>query len=592
MPEVDYGPDNLVRSEFREGMRVDWDVPIRMDDGITLRANVYRPDDDGKYPVIMTHGPYGKDLSWQEGYATTWELFSNEHPDAIKGSTNIHQSWEVVDPELWVPDGYVIIRIDSRGAGRSPGVIDTRSPRETEDFRQCIEWAGAQVWSNGKVGLNGISYYAINQWFVAALKPKHLAAMCIWEGAGDYYRDSTHQGGILSTFVTNWYDMQVASVQHGLGENGKSSAANGELVCGPATLKPEELRANRIDLGGRIKAEALDGPWYRERSADFSKVDVPFISAANWGGQGLHPRGNFNGFVQSPSSQKWLEAHGLEHWTEFYTPYGRELQKRFFGHFLKGEDTGWDQQPRVQLKVRHPGDRFEVRGEDEWPLARTQWTRAYLDAATMTLSEGAVPTESGAHAYDGMGDGATFFLPAWNEAREITGPLAATLFIESETTDADLFLVLRLFSGDMREVCFKGTLDPNTPLAQGWLRASHRKLDPAKSQPWQPWHTHDAVEPLKPGQVTQLDIEIWPTCIVVPPGHRVALTIRGRDYENPWATTHKLSNMKNVFRGCGPFLHDDPDDRPAGVFGGRVTIHTGPDHPSHVLLPFIPPKAA
>jgi predicted acyl esterase len=590
MPEVDYGPDNLVRSEFREGMRVDWDVPIRMDDGVTLRANVYRPDDDGKYPVIMTHGPYGKDLSWQEGYSTTWELFSSEHPDAIEGSTNIHQSWEVVDPELWVPDGYVIIRIDSRGAGRSPGVIDTRSPRETEDFRQCIEWAGEQVWSNGKVGLNGISYYAINQWFVAALKPKYLSAMCIWEGAGDYYRDSTHQGGILSTFVTNWYDMQVASVQHGLGENGKQSAANGEWVCGPATLGQDELKANRIDLGGKIKSEALDGPWYRERSADFSKVDVPFISAANWGGQGLHPRGNFNGFVQASGEQKWLEAHGLEHWTEFYTPYGRELQKRFFGHFLKGEDTGWDAQPRVQLKVRHPGDRFEVRGEEEWPLARTEWTKAYLDPATMTLAEGAVPAEAGSHGYDGMGDGATFFLPAWDEAREITGPMAAKLFVSSETADADFFLVVRLFTADMREVCFKGTLDPNTPLAQGWLRASHRKLDAAKSQPWQPWHTHDAVEPLTPGEIYELDIEIWPTCIVVPPGYRIALTVRGRDYENPWETTHKLSNMKNVFRGCGPFLHDDPDDRPADVFGGRVTIHTGADHPSHLLIPFVPPK--
>jgi putative CocE/NonD family hydrolase len=587
MPTVDYGLDDLLRSEYREGMRVDWDVPIHMDDGLTLRCNVYRPDDEGKYPVIMTLGPYGKDLSWQEGYKTTWDLLSDEHPEVLEGSTNLHQSWEVIDPEKWVPDGYVVIRIDSRGAGRSPGIIDTRCPREIEDFKQCIEWAGIQPWSNGKVGLNGISYYAIIQWFVAALKPKHLVAMCVWEGAGDYYRDSTHHGGILSTFQTNWYDMQVSSVQHGLGNRGKKSAVHGESVCGPENLSDTKLKANRLDLGREIKEHILDGPWYRERSADFPKVETPFISCANWGGQGLHPRGNFNGFMQATSEQKWLECHGLEHWTEFYTPYGADLQKRFFGHFLKGDDTGWNNQPKVQLQIRRPGEYFEVRGENEWPLARTRWTKAYLEPETMTLGK-TRPLARLKHIYDSMGDGATFFLPAWSDEREITGPMAAKLFISSETADADLFLVVRLFSADMREVTFKGTLDPNTPLAQGWLRASHRKLDLEKSKPWQPWHPHDEIQPLVPDEITELDIEIWPTCIVVPPSYRVALTIRGKDYENPWETTHKLSNMKNVFRGCGPFLHDDPEDRPPKIFDGKVTIHSGPDHPSHLLLPFVP----
>jgi putative CocE/NonD family hydrolase len=120
------------------------------------------------------------------------------------GSSNRYQNWETADPEKWVPDGYVCVRVDSRGAGRSPGYLDIFSAQETRDYYECIEWAGTQPWSNGKVGLLGISYYAISQWLVAALQPPHLAAICPWEGASDYYREFTHHGGILDTFVSVW----------------------------------------------------------------------------------------------------------------------------------------------------------------------------------------------------------------------------------------------------------------------------------------------------------------------------------------------------------------------------------------------------
>ena len=220
-------------TDTRDGMVIDWDVPIPMDDGLILRADIYRPPVEGKYPVILSYGPYAKWLLFKDGYSTAWDIMVKEHPDVPAGSTNAYQSWEVVDPEKWVPDGYVIVRVDSRGAGRSPGYIDPFSPRETQDIYHCIEWAAVQPWSSGKIGMAGISYYAINQWQVAGLQPPHLAAICIWEGAGDWYRDKNHQGGILSSFQANWYDMQVKTVQHGLGANGPVSSINGDLVCGP-----------------------------------------------------------------------------------------------------------------------------------------------------------------------------------------------------------------------------------------------------------------------------------------------------------------------------------------------------------------------
>jgi len=173
-----------------------------------------------------------------------WKSLSIKYPDAVSGTSNKYQNWETVDPEKWVPDGYVCIRVDSRGAGCSPGRLDIFSPRETQDYYECIEWAGSQLWSNGKVGLLGISYYAVNQWQVAALRPPHLAAICPWEGASDYYREFAYHAGILDTFASVWYPVQVSAVQHGGGGRGDRNPNTGNLIAGPDGLSQEELAAN------------------------------------------------------------------------------------------------------------------------------------------------------------------------------------------------------------------------------------------------------------------------------------------------------------------------------------------------------------
>jgi uncharacterized protein len=295
--------------------------------------------------------------------------------------------------------------------------------------------------------------------------------------------------------------------------------------------------------------------------------------------------------MRAASKDKWLEAHGIEHWTHFYTDYGVKLQKRFFDHYLKGSqgnDGGWTQQPRVQLQVRHV-DGFVERHESEWPIARTQWTKFYLDPSDHSLGRNASQA-AGQVAFAATGDGATFVSAPLQAETEITGPLAAKLFMSSTTADADLFLVFRVFTPDMREVVFQGAIDPHTPVAQGWLRASHRKLDPKLSREYRPYHTHDEAQPLKPGEVVPVDVELWPTSIVVPAGHRIALTVRGRDYEWGKSTGARLSNFKNELRGCGPFLHNDPRDRPAAVYGGTTTLHCGPDRLSYVLVPIVPAR--
>jgi predicted acyl esterase len=576
------------RTEIRDRMRIDWDVPITMDDGLVLRADVFRPMKDEKFPVILSYGPYAKSLAFQDGYPSAWQRMAEKHPDVTAGSSNLYQSWEVIDPEKWVMHDYACVRVDSRGAGCSPGFIDHFSPRETKDFYDCIEWAGVQPWSSGKVGLNGISYYGINQWHVASLQPPHLAAMCIWEGAADWYRDMTHHGGILSTFWENWYDMQVKTVQYGAGERGKRSRVHGELVCGPEILSESELARHRADFGTEIASHPMNDDYHRARSAKWEKIVTPMFSAANWGGQGLHPRGNFEGFVRAASKQKWLEAHGIEHWTHFYTDYGREQQLRFFDYFLHGKKEGWAKQPKVLLQVRHI-DKFVSRAESEWPLKRTRWTKFYLDPSTMILTT-KKPSATAQLKFAAMSIGLTFLTRPLAKETEITGPSALKVFASSSTSDADFFIVLRVFTGDLKEIVFQGAIDPHTPIGQGWLRASHRKLDKKLSKPYRPFHTHDEKQPLKKGQIAELDIEIWPTSIVVPAGYRIGLSIRGKDYEYGGASGGKLSNFKNELKGCGPFLHDDPRDRPPAIFGGTTSLHFGRGRAPYLLLPIIPSK--
>jgi predicted acyl esterase len=575
-------------SEVRDGMRVDWDVPIRMEDGVVLRADVFRPVNDGRHPVIMTHGPYAKGLAFQDGFPGMWKPLSAKYPDAVAGTSNRYQNWETVDPEKWVPDGYVCIRVDSRGAGRSPGRLDIFSPQETRDFYECIEWAGTQPWSNGKVGLLGISYYAVNQWQVAALRPPHLAAICPWEGAGDYYREFSHHGGILNTFVSVWYPVQVSAVQYGGGGRGDRNPNTGEPIAGPGTLPEDELAASRSDSAAELLAHPFDDEFYRERSAVLEKITVPVLSATNWAHH-LHTRGGFEGYARVSSELKWLEVHGLEHFAEFYTDYGVALQKRFFGHFLKGEDTGWDRQPPVHLNVRHVDGSFELRAEQEWPLARTRWTELHLHPQGLNLAEEA-PAESAGVAFEALGDGLTFVTEPFTEEAEITGPAAARLYVSSTTTDADLFLTLRVLDPDGKDVTFVSGLDPAGVVGMGWLRASHRATDPERSLPYRPWHPHERAEPLTPGETVPLDIEIWPTSVVMPAGYRLALTVQGRDFElpgeGPWPATYGVR-----MKGHGMFVHTDPHDRPADVFGGTTTLVSGPDQRSFLLLPFIPRTA-
>jgi hypothetical protein len=297
----------------------------------------------------------------------------------------------------------------------------------------------------------------------------------------------------------------------------------------------------------------------------------------------MHLRGNVEGFVRAAAGEKWLELHGGEHWTSFYTARGVELQRRFFDRFLKGDEDAWPDEPKVRLRRQRVDGTFADREAGEWPLAETSWTRLYLSSGG-ELTES--PGPPGKWSFDALGDGVELLAPPVTNETELTGPASATLYASSSTADADLFLIVLVYDPDGREVTFQGSNDPRSALGKGWLRASHRRLDEDLSTEYRPYHTHNRSEPLVPGEIARLDVEIWPLSVILPPGYRLGVRIQGRDFER--GEEALLANFAVPLRGSGPYLHDDPDDRPPEIFGGRTTIHLGAEHPSSVLLPVIP----
>jgi predicted acyl esterase len=543
---------------------IEKDVDVPMRDGARLKADVFRPDDDGRFPAILNLGPYQKDKLWVP-------------PPALEEAANPHMNWETVNPHWWVPRGYAAVRVDGRGSGKSPGQCEPWSHAESVDFYDAIEWAAAQPWCNGNVGLSGISYFAINQWFVANHQPPSLKAMIPWEGFADIYRDALYHGGILSLFMTNWFTAHL--LHHTLGR--------------AAQQVPDGWQVNTLWhwLHNNLDSGALRGA-----QAQWERITVPLLSVGNWTGFGLHLRGNTEGFMRAASKHKKLRIHNGSHVHPFYTDEGKQDQLRFFDYWLKGIENGVMDEPPVKLAIRRGRDEIEWRHEHEWPLARTEWTKLYFDLSasgneprmgrlveanpasesacrypasslgTMGSTSAASSQVMGGGIKPGMG--VALETAQLAQDLEITGPLAAVLHVSSESEDMDLFVTLRNFDGDGNEVLETGQQGAPVPVAKGWLRVSHRELDPALSLPGRPYHRHQRRLFLKPGEVVEVQVEIWPTSMVFRKGHRIRLDVQPRDGT-----------------GSAGYMHYHADYNT-----GTNTLHAGGARASYLLLPVIPAK--
>lgn len=553
-----------------ETMVVEKDVAVPMRDGATLRANVFRPVGEGRWPVILCLSPYGKDVHFSEFVPPVWERLQRQHPAITAGSSLRHLVFEAPDPEVWTRHGYAVVRVDSRGSGKSPGFLRPNSPEEFVDAYDAVEWAGEAPWSNGRVGMLGISYYAAGQWMIGQQRPPHLAALQPWQGTSDFYRDRTRKGGILSNgFVEMWWDL-VLENQHGNGNSRFTDYFTGERNTGPS-LEPAELASRRVEYVADLLNHPLEDEWYAARSADLSRISVPTLVGANWGGLQVHLRGTLLGYTGIASTEKWLRIQRGSYFLSFYEPENVEMQRRFFDRYLKNDEAAWLDEPRVEVAIRSSRDgvRRTITGSD-WPLPGTTPQVFHLDCAEGTLSPTA-PLRSAARGYSAVSSGLSFETAPLPGDLEFAGPILLEVRVSSSTSDADVFATLQAFRPDGSEITFDAVGDPHSPVSLGWLRASHRRVDRERSGFLRPFHAHDTHCPLEPGVPYDLEIELWPASLCLEADSRLRLTLTGSDFDRG--------------HGLGDTTHDHPTDRLAEVYHGAHTIHTGPGVNARLTLP-------
>lgn len=517
-----------------DGLVLERDAAVALRDGTRIYLDVYRPSFDSTgLPVLLAWGPYGKHWVSSRSYPG-----SGIDPTWVSDLTG----FESPDPRYWTSHGYAVAFADPRGLWNSEGDFPHNGPQEWDDLYDTIEWLGAAEWSSGSVGMLGVSYLAASQYEAAAVRPPSLKAISPWEAFSDWYREFATHGGIPET----GFRPRVSQNQ----SYGRS--------------RTEDTAAN-------MWAHPLDDWYYRSKYAPFENIDVPAYVVASWSDHGLHTRGTLNAYARMGSQQKWLEVHGQKKWAYFYEPASVERQRAFFDTFLKGEDRGIDEWPRVRVEVRDTGNPADSawRVLDGWPLPDTHRT-LYLDAGLGTLSD-TVPEADAGVDLDPVTESADFSF-TFAEETELIGPASLTLWLSTDSDDdADVFVIARKFAADGREIRFPfNALFDDGPVALGWLRASHRALDEAASTVLVPVHPHTAEEALIPGTPTRLDIEFWPSGTVFHPGERLVVTVQGRDFVK-----------RAPAEGVPPLqlLHESLRN------AGRWTLHTGPAHPSALHLP-------
>jgi predicted acyl esterase len=515
----------------------DLDVGITVRDGVTLRVNVYRPLGDGPFPVLLCAHPYGKDklpVKRRRGYRVSFQYRALRQTAPIRFSDLT--SWEAPDPVWWVEQGFAVINADLRGAGTSDGVGATLSNTEGEDVHDLIEWAGVQPWSTGRVGMLGVSYLAISQYKAAALRPPHLQAICPWEGFTDAYRDLMRPGGLCEDgFLRMW---------------------------------SQGLKATRtsVDVIAEQRRRPLRDAWWESLVPELAAIEVPMLVCASFSDNNLHTRGSFRAFEAVGSGEKFAYTHRGGKWATFYSDPAKKVQLAFFDHFLRdGPDPELD---RVRLEVRDSCDHVvAVRGEAEWPLARTRWTPLFLSPHGLTAEQ---PGVSGGISFDVRRQAAAF---SWTipEDTELSGPMALRLWVSIEGAD-DLNLVVGVEKWRAgRLVAFEGSYGYGRDrVTTGWQKASLRRLDTHASRPYAPMHTFDTPQLLRGNEVVEVQVALGPSSTAFRQGDQLRLVVGGR-----W-----LGSI-NPFTGQFP-AHFRGED------GGQCRLAWGPERPASLLVPVVP----
>lgn len=592
------------RNEVRRhilGIRRFRDVKVPLQNGLFVYADVFRPAKDGRFPVIMNCGPYGRAFH-HHSIANTADFEAHEEMEEryFLGNADgqVFENHETVNTADWVPHDYVVIRVDGPGSGKNPGTLAPWGIEAAEAFRDAIDWAGEQPWCNGNVGLWGMSYYAMSQHAVASLQPAHLKAMIAIGTDVDLYDEVAYTGGILNEeFFVHWYRSGVLPA-----------------VCG---------EPNAVDFIGQLRAApfrdsdtaAAFGPRSTiMMSPDMSKVRVPLWAVACTTHMAhFHQLGSSEAYLATNTDHKKLDF-----WEDWFTkPYSRAAiddHRAFFDHWLKGAENGVMNRPPVRLEIRTGNGASYLQEEQEWPIARTTYLRWFFDATPSDWRRDphrqdflrllqVPPVNEGSAVYSaeiplawrtGMPPcflrvkpsseveiwktGLSFVSDPVSEDMVFAGYGKAKLWVSSTAEDMDIYVSLRILDADDREVDYAGPITmgmnvPRYPLAKGWLKASHRKIDVSRSSHYTIKHTHRKADhaPLVPDQVVPVEIEIIPNTALIRKGSRLRVDIQPFD-----GVDH---GPRHAYDAA---YHD----------GARNTVYTGPDRAGYIQLPIVPSRAA
>ena len=532
---------------LRSEIVLDKDVAVKLRDGVTIHVDVLRPKGATKVPVIVAWSPYGKSRGHDKRYVDLLSLLGMDL-SPLSGL----MKFEGPDPAYWCAQGYAVCNPDPRGAFNSEGDLRIWSRKEGEDYCDLIEWLGVQGWCNGAVGLTGNSYLAISQWFAAAERPPHLKAIAPWEGMSDIYRDLVVRGGIPDYPFSH-------------------------RLCANLTGKNR-----REDFVAEAEQHPLVDELWESKIPQFERIDVPAYVVASYSNS-IHTPGTFRGWRRIGSTDKWLRIHNTMEWPDYYEPANVEDLRRFFDRYLKGVDNGWEATPRVRYALMdlEGGDRVNLPA-GAFPPEDAAPTKLYLDASSGALGTDA-PEPSSA-SYDAASEiGRAVFSIRAQSPMAFVGYPRLRLWVEADGhDDMDLFVFLEKLDANgarleqvnvpnrgpqMQAITRNGAAILKYKGSNGRLRVSRRCLDAALTTDAIPAHRFDREEKLAPGQVVDVEIDLFPVGLVLYPGEQLRLVISGH---HEWGGP--MPGIENV----------TPDNR------GRHVIHTGGTRASFLQLPARP----
>jgi predicted acyl esterase len=521
------------------------DVAVQLRDGLTIHVDVFRPVGAEKVPVIVAWSPYGKGQGTSASVMGVFGLVGLDN--AIVSGL---EKFEGPDPAYWCAQGYAVCNPDIRGVVDSEGDSVLWDRQEGRDCYDLIEWLAERPWCSGKVGMSGTSYLAVSQWFTAAEQPPHLAAINPWEGVSDVYRDLVMRGGMPDTGFAR--QLQDGSF---FGKNRKE-----DIVA----------EAERYPL--------MNGLWENKIPA-FDRITVPAYIVASYSNT-LHTAGTFRAWRRIASEEKWLRIHNGQEWPDYYDEANVEDLHRFFDHYLKGEDNGWESTPRVRYSILdlEGGDQVGVPAE-AFPPEDAVATKFYLDARSRTLTAG-VPAESKAGYDVASNPNAGSFLTRFDQETVMVGYPKAHLWVEAEgSDDMDLFVLvqkldahgtpLQAFTVPNQSAMAHDLTDHGATIlrykgSDGRLRVSARHLDQALTSDDVPAHSFDRIQKLSPGEIVEVEIDLLPIGLAFHPGEQLRFVISSRNL------------LGTLMPGIREYV---------GANTGKHIIHTGGEHGSYLQLP-------